>query len=918
MLHSVHIQDLALIERAEVAMSAGLNVVSGETGGGKSLLITALKLLRGEKARADLVRRGAPELRVDGEFHLGEGERSRILHTIVEELTGAPLEDDCLILTRIVDARGRSRVRIGGRPATLSALRELGPWLLEIHGQGDSRALMRAEIQAEILDAFAGTTALRRRFADALAAARRTSRELDEVRAIERDRLQRVEFLRYQVEEMERLGLGDGELEVLEREHTILAHQDQLRALLEDALDALQDAETSASDRLGGAERCLAEAAAIDPSLAEAQERVQDAVEHVSAAVRVVQSGAGRVDLDPARLVEVEERLAEVRRALKRFGPTEQDYAANLERARGELTDLEDGCDPESLQARLAVEVRDLAGAGRRLVRARKKAAERFSASVAAELGDLGMDHTRLRVDMATVVEEERLIEEANAHGPSPVDFAVCINPGEPFRSMRETASGGEMARIVLAVKKTLADQDRVPLLVLDEVDAEIGGRLGLSVGAKLAEVAAHHQVVIVTHLPQVAAFADNHLLVRKVADAARTHSTVEVLGPTEVERELAAMAAGEGADATSLAEARRLVGAGAPGRAPIAAFGGFERLIGPRLEPLAAAATVSPRCSRWFRRSSSARSCRRSGAGACWSPCPAWSSKAPGRSARRGRSTIDRTGPVGSGGARRRCAIGWSRRRESCSARGSSRRPMATSRCSSSTSTRARRSRSRVHPDDEAARAEKDWGKLEAWVVLDVDDDGRIIRGFKPGATVERFREIAHTSEVESLLHAFRPEVGDVVFVPPGTVHAIGPGVVVYEIQQNSDVTYRLYDWGRPREVHVEKALGVTVVEPHAGDCRPIVAAEPIDERSRWLIRTPRFRLREFASSDAMTLPGEGAVKVLSLIQGRCTLGWLSGGEDPPLVLQPGDSVLVPACCGDVFVSPRGAGSTLLGGCRR
>lgn len=211
------------------------------------------------------------------------------------------------------------------------------------------------------------------------------------------------------------------------------------------------------------------------------------------------------------------------------------------------------------------------------------------------------------------------------------------------------------------------------------------------------------------------------------------------------------------------------------------------------------------------------------------------------------------------------------------------------------------------VHPDDDAARAEKDWGKTEAWIVLDVDDDGRIIRGFKPGATAQRFREVAHTSEVEGLLHAFRPEVGDVVFVPPGTVHAIGPGVVVYEVQQNSDVTYRLYDWGRPREVHVDKALAVTVVEPYEGEGRPVIPAEPIDERSRWLIRTDRFRVREFGSADAMTLPVEGSVKVLSLIEGRCTLGWMSGGEDPPLLLQPGDSVLVPACCGDVFVSPVG-----------
>jgi len=213
------------------------------------------------------------------------------------------------------------------------------------------------------------------------------------------------------------------------------------------------------------------------------------------------------------------------------------------------------------------------------------------------------------------------------------------------------------------------------------------------------------------------------------------------------------------------------------------------------------------------------------------------------------------------------------------------------------------------VHPDDEAARAENDWGKTEAWIVLDAGPDARIIRGFRPGVSETQFQQVAHTAAVEALLWSFRPEVGDVIFVPPGTVHAIGPDVVVYEVQQNSDVTYRLWDWGRPRETHVQQALAVTQVDAPAptDSGRPVLAAERIDDRSRWLVRTDRFRVREFTLAQGTSLPTEGSVKVLSLVSGHCTLGWHSGGEDPPLMLHPGDTALVPACCGDVFVSPVG-----------
>ncbi|MAD33001.1 MAG: hypothetical protein CMJ88_04515 [Planctomycetes bacterium] len=560
MLHTLHIRNLALIERAELHMAAGLTVVSGETGGGKSLLITALKLLRGEKAQGGLVRHGATELQVDGEFRLGGGARSAAIARFVETACGGVVDDDLLLVTRIVDRGGRTRVRLGGRPATLTALRELGGMLLEIHGQGESRALMRSEIQCETLDAFAGTAGLRGEFASALAGARELRAKISRQADGERERKQRLEFLRFQFSELRQLDLGEGELVQLEQEHQVLSNLDAMRLQLAEALTAMQDGEATVSDQLAVAARATQQAAAIDVRLEEVSEQLAQIEDLVADVCRKLQSGQARLELDPGRLAAVEERLDEVHSALKRFGPTEKDLRETLARTEQELSELEDAdAAPEELLATLRRETDGVVKLGRKLLRARRKAGGDFAAAIMAELHDLGMKHTEVRLSMEETFAADRVLDDASEHGPVSVDIEVRINPGEPWQSLRETASGGELARVVLAVKKTLADQDRVPLLVLDEIDAEIGGRLGLQVGKKLHEVARHHQVVIVTHLAPVAAFAQHHFLVNKVVGE-RTASQVRQLPIEEVEKELAAMATGDGDDGAALDQARRLV----------------------------------------------------------------------------------------------------------------------------------------------------------------------------------------------------------------------------------------------------------------------------------------------------------------------------------------------------------------------
>lgn len=560
MLQALHIRDLALIEQAELRLGPGLNVVSGETGGGKSLIVRALELLRGEKAPAGLVRHGADELQVDGEFRLEPGARSAAVRARVEELVGAPLDEDLLLVTRHVDTQGRSRVRIQGRPSTLTALKEIGAHLLEILGQGGSTALMRPGIQAETLDHFARCTELRLRFAAALGVARTADARLQRASGEERARAQRLDFLRFQLAAMEELRLEPGEVARLDAEHALLAHQDRLRGWLSEAADALQDADANATDLVARAARAIGAAARIDAELAPAAAALAEIEALLGDAVRGIQSGLARLELDPARLAEVEDRIAELRRGLARFGPTEAEFLAALTALRTELSELEEGAgSPAALERELQAAHRELTTAGEQLQTARRKAAPRFATAVERELAALGMPGTRLRVALADP-DPATLLTAATESGPAPVELEVRINTGEPFRSLAATASGGELARLVLAIKKCLADQDRVPFVVFDEIDAEIGGRLGLQVGRKLREVAQHHQLLIVTHLPQVAVFANAHFLVGKQVRGGRTRTQVQRLDAAGIERELAAMSTGDGADADAITQARHLL----------------------------------------------------------------------------------------------------------------------------------------------------------------------------------------------------------------------------------------------------------------------------------------------------------------------------------------------------------------------
>lgn len=570
MLEQLTIRGLALIECATLSPSRGLTVISGETGGGKSLIVQALRLLRGEKARADIVRRGATAASVDGVFRVESGERSAFVRELYEEVLGTQPEDDRIVVSRVLDAKGRSRARIDGRPVPLRELQRFGALLLEVHGQGANRSLMRSEIQTELVDAFAGGTAMRRDFAQRLSAARAVAKDLEDVRSKQRERRERIEWLQHCLGEIDAVDLRPGEHAELARDVKIQGSWTRMRETLGATLDELREREEGAVlDRLRAVERDVEGLVELDDRLRAPGRMLDEAAILIDEAGHELASALDRLDFDPQRAEADRVRLAELDRLLERFGPSERELLETEARMREELEQLRDESrTPEALEDELERARSELGLAGDKLTKLRKRAAKRLSTLMIRELGDLGMSRVRVEVRVVEDSEVEDVLDVATPLGTSEVDVFLAPNPGEALTPLRNTASGGEVARVMLVLKKILADADLVPLLIFDEADAEIGGRLGLAVGRKLRDVARQHQVVCITHLPQIAAFADLHCMVRKsvheesaAGATERTVAELRALSDRERQHELASMARGEAAvDDDALHEAGRLL----------------------------------------------------------------------------------------------------------------------------------------------------------------------------------------------------------------------------------------------------------------------------------------------------------------------------------------------------------------------
>ena len=546
MLRELSVQNLALIEDARIDLRPGYCAWTGETGAGKSLLLAALGLILGGKGSADLVRAGRDEARAAASFDVADPE----LRADLEAILGGPIDDDLLILTRRVGSNGRSTAHANGLPVAVATLRALGERLIDVHGQHENRALMEPDRQRDLLDDFGDlgplvATYQDRREAHAALRERRCRLLRD---SADRDRERAL--LAFERDELAALAPVLGEADDLGREAHRLANAEAIRGAAKEGFALLYESDRSAQGLLEKVARALGPLADAVPEFADASAdlaRLADEAREIAYALRRL--GQGWED-DPGRLEEVEGRLADYRRLASRFRCGPDDLAARLGSIAGRLDAIEgDDADLLALDAPLAEARAGMAGAASALSAARRKAAKAFGKAVQGQLKELGLASARLTVEVeSTGLDDDPSAANAPEGGVDRVEVVFAANPGEAPKPLRKVASGGELSRVMLAVKTVLADADRVPTLVFDEIDAGVGGRLGSALGRKLADLSRHHQVICVTHLPQMASYAAHQWIIRKRTDRGRTRTTIAPLLESERVDEIAAMLRGESA----------------------------------------------------------------------------------------------------------------------------------------------------------------------------------------------------------------------------------------------------------------------------------------------------------------------------------------------------------------------------------
>ncbi len=556
MLSELHVSNFAIIDDLHLVFHPGFNVMTGETGAGKSIVIDAIELLLGGKSSQEMVRAGERIARVEGIFELDGDHAARVQAWLRER----ELDDDDgqVILAREVRRGGRSVARINGRAVAQAALAELGDMLVDIHGQGQHLSLLKPRTHIDLLDKYAGLGEQRAQVAELVTSLRQVRAELVRLRRDAREIARRLDLLHYQVEEIDAAGLSPDEEEALEGERRRLANVEALMsetATLEALLSEGGVESPSALDVLGEAVSHLQKLARLDSDLEPLSEQAEALFEGVSDLAREISAYGVGLEFDPARLAEVEERLALIARLKRKYGDSIEDVLAFGEKARAELALLSDSeTRTEELEAREEALLRAIGKRAEALSQARSKAADALAEAVERELEALRMGGTRFQASLTQrpdpegcYVGEARLAFDAT--GVDRVEFLVSANPGEPLRPLAKVASGGETARLMLALKNVLSRADETPTLIFDEIDQGIGGRVGAIVGQKLLALAQSHQVLCVTHLPQIAAYGDQHLLVTKGVAGERTISRLEAL---EGEARVAELAAMLGADTDS------------------------------------------------------------------------------------------------------------------------------------------------------------------------------------------------------------------------------------------------------------------------------------------------------------------------------------------------------------------------------
>ena len=545
MLTELRVRDFAIIDALDVEMGGGLNVLTGETGAGKSIIVDSIALLLGDKAEANMVRAGAERALIEGVFALDNGSR-QLVEALLAEQGLEPDEPGQLILGREVRANGRSVCRVNGRSVGQTVLRDLGELLVDVHGQSEHVSLLRVKEHINLLDRYAGLWELRSQVAAKYHELRGVRKEIDQLTYNARERARRVDMLKFQLEEIRSAKLKPAEETTMQEEHTRLANAETLASYAEEAYGLLYESTRSqpaALDQMAQAAKAIENLARYDKQFEDYGKQMAEATAVVEEVARSLRDYREAIEFNPRRLEQVESRLELIKKLKRKYGDTIEAMLAFADQAENELGQIENSAERiEQLQGRLAELMDEYTVLAQELSSKRREAAARLARGVETELQDLRMAGAKFAVgithepnedgvEVQLCMGESQVSDQAtqspienpkskiryDATGIDRVEFMIAPNVGEGLKPLAKIASGGETARLMLALKAVLTRADRTPTLIFDEIDQGIGGRVGTIVGQKLWGLTGSHQVLCITHLPQLASFADAHYKVEKV-----------------------------------------------------------------------------------------------------------------------------------------------------------------------------------------------------------------------------------------------------------------------------------------------------------------------------------------------------------------------------------------------------------------
>jgi DNA repair protein RecN (Recombination protein N) len=551
MISELSVSQLAIIDQTTIRLESGFTVLTGETGAGKSLLIDAIQLVLGERADAELVRANAKSANVSVAFDLS---LTPEIQRQCEDL-GVPLEDSILFVSREVFAEGRSQCRLGGRLMPVSVLRQLGDMLVDLHGQHDHQSLLQQERHLAYLDLWIGGEAkdLRQKTRSAFEAYSEARRKLSAVRADIRNRDQKADLLRHQIAEIEAASPQPGEFDQVQNSLSRLQNIEKLVLASQSALEQLSTADGSASELLGSALKSLEEGQRFDPTLGALADRLREVLYEVDDLGSSLTHFTDNLESSPGELEELSNRLEVLKKLRRKYGEDEVSILELLADSQIQLAALDEvEASEEILEQEVKKTERAVTKSAGELSAVRKAKAKQFSQDVEAQLQELALTHARFGVGIKPT--------ELTAAGVDEVEFVFSANPGEPLRPLARVASGGEVSRLMLAMKTVLAGKAGVPTLIFDEIDTGLGGRVGATVGRKLSALSHEYQVIVISHLPQVAALADVHYRIEKSEKDGRTTTNVKRLNGEERLEEIARMLAGERLTDTAIAHAKEML----------------------------------------------------------------------------------------------------------------------------------------------------------------------------------------------------------------------------------------------------------------------------------------------------------------------------------------------------------------------